>query len=154
MRGLLSWLRAMWTPSKRAPDLDPPVGKHDHLTRQQRIAKYGHKFVTMRGDVVQSGPERRIADFLFRKGIPYVYEMQIPGATPDFYLPEENIVVEHWGMEHTKYREKRAMKTRLYLSRGYRLVQTEKKDVKRLEVVLESRLLAVDPGIFERHRRS
>ena len=56
-------------------------------------------------------------------------------------------------MEHSKYREKRAMKTRLYLSRGYTLVQTEKKDVKRLEGVLEARLLAVDPGIFERHAK-
>lgn len=153
MRGLLAWFRRLWTPPKRATPVDPPVGKHDHLSRQQRIDKYGHKHVTMRGDVVQSGPERRIADFLFRKGIPYVYEMQVPGATPDFYLPGENIVIEHWGMEHTKYREKRAMKTRLYLSRGYKLVETEKKDVKRLETVLEARLLRADPGIFERHRR-
>jgi very-short-patch-repair endonuclease len=152
--GLFSWLRRLFRPIERAPEARAPVGKHDHLSRGERIDKYGHKHVTMRGDVVQSGPERRIADFLFRKGIPYVYEMQIPGATPDFFLPEENIIVEHWGMEHSKYREKRAMKTRLYRSRGYTLVETEKRDVKRLELALEARLRAVDPGIFERHARA
>ena len=151
---VLAWLRRLLrrTPPPEAP-ARAPVGKLDHLTRGERIAKYGHRNVTMRGDVVQSGPEVRIANFLHRKGVRYVYEWSIPGATPDFYLPDSNIVIEHWGMTHSRYRQRRAEKTRIYLSKGYKLVETEKKDVPRLELVLEQRLLKADPLVFERGKR-
>lgn len=143
-------VRRLWG---RAPPSEPrpplPPGKLDHLPLKERVKRYGHRNVTMRGDVVQSGPERRIADFLHRRGIRYVYEYQVPGATPDFFLPDHHVVIEHWGMDHAKYREKRAMKTRLYASRGYVLVETEKKDVPHLERVLEARLRAAVPGIFD-----
>lgn len=128
----------------------PPRAKHAGLSVKERLSRYTRGHVTLGGEVVQSGPERRIADLLFKRGVPYVYEAELDGATPDFLLPDTNIVIEHWGMEHTKYREKRAMKTRLYLSRGYKLVETEKKDVPHLERVLEARLLKVDPDLFSR----
>ncbi|HVM45066.1 MAG TPA: hypothetical protein VM582_03935 [Candidatus Thermoplasmatota archaeon] len=97
---------------------------------------------------MQSKPELRIANFLFKRGIPYVYEAKLEGATPDFFLPGHNVIIEHWGMTHTKYREKREMKKRLYLSRGYALVETEKADVPHLERVLEARLRKVAPRLF------
>lgn len=149
---VLAWLRRLFArspPADAPPAAPPPVGKMDHLTRQQRIAKYGHRHVTMRGDVVQSKPEVRIANFLHRKGVRYVYEYSLPGATPDFFLPDHNIVIEHWGMSHSRYRQRRAEKTRLYLSKGFKLVETEKKDVPRLELVLEQRLLKADPRVFD-----
>ncbi|MEA3199928.1 MAG: hypothetical protein QOE90_1356 [Thermoplasmata archaeon] len=108
----------------------------------------GH--VTLNREVVRSKPELRIANFLFKKGVAYLYEPQLEGATPDFYLPEANIVIEHWGMEHSRYRRRRAEKTAIYRSRGYVVVETEKVDVPRLERILELRLLKVDPGLFER----
>lgn len=151
LRGWLRRLVAREAPPPAAPPM--PEGKHARLSTAERIRRYGNR-VTLQGEVVQSNPERRIADFLFKKGVRYVYEHQIPGATPDFFLPDSNIILEHWGMDHSKYREKRAMKTRLYLSRGYRLVETEKRDVARLERVLEARLLKADPDIFERARRT
>lgn len=150
------WARLRAWLTRRAPAAPPtaaaptPKGKLDHLSRKDRIKRYGHRNITLAGDVVQSGPERRIADWLHKRGIRYVYEMQIPGATPDFYLPDHNVVIEHWGMDHPKYREKRMMKVKLYRSRGYRLVETEKKDVPRLEAVLEARLRAEAPELFER----
>ena len=149
---VLAWLRRLLgrPPPSGEPAAPEAVGKSDHLTRRERIAKYGHRHVTMRGDVVQSKPEVRIANFLHRKGVRYVYEWSMPGATPDFYLPDFNIVIEHWGMSHSRYRQRRAEKTRLYLSKGIKLVETEKKDVPRLELVLEQRLLKADPRVFEK----
>jgi very-short-patch-repair endonuclease len=115
---------------------------------KERLGRYEGGHVTLGGEVVQSKPELRIANFLFKRGIRYVYEAQLEGATPDFYLPDEHLIIEHWGMTHSKYRESRARKTRIYLSRGYRLVETEKKDVPNLERVLEARLRKVAPDLF------
>lgn len=124
-------------------------GKHAGLSVHERLRRYPEGHVTLAGDVVQSKPELRIANFLFKRGIRYVYEAQLAGATPDFYLPEHRVIIEHWGMTHTKYLEKREAKRRIYLSRGYRLVETEKKDVPHLERVLEARLRKVAPELFE-----
>jgi len=118
--------------------------------REELGRRGGH--VTLNREVVRSKPELRIANFLYKRGVPYLYEPQLDGATPDFYLPDSNIVLEHWGMEHTRYRRRRAEKTAIYRSRGYVLVETEKIDVPRLERVLEQRLLAADPLIFTRER--
>lgn len=150
LRRLLAWWRARRDPP--APAAPAPIarGKEAHLPVKERLRRHRGGHVTLGGEVVQSKPELRIANFLFKRGVRYVYEMDIPGATPDFYLPDWNVVIEHWGMDHSRYREKRAMKTRLYRSRGYVLVETEKKDVPHLERVLESRLRAAAPGIFER----
>ncbi|HUR68499.1 MAG TPA: hypothetical protein VM370_04575 [Candidatus Thermoplasmatota archaeon] len=146
---LRSWLGRAPEPPAAGPEREPR-GKHQGLTVRERLARYKGGHITLAGEVVQSKPELRIANLLFKKKIRYIYEAQLAGATPDFYLPDHNIIIEHWGMDHTKYREKRAMKTRIYLSRGYKLVETEKKDVPYLERALESRLLKVDPDIFER----
>lgn len=148
----------MWTRLRRwllgrrsgQPVPEVPRGKHEGLSVKERLARYKGGHVTLGGEVVQSRPELRIANFLFKRGIRYVYEAKLEGATPDFYLPEHNLIIEHWGLTRTKYREKREMKKRLYLSRGYRLVETEKKDVPNLERVLEARLRKVVPGVFDR----
>lgn len=150
---MLGPLRRLLARLRRAPPPPPPPrprGKHEGLSVKERLRRYKGGHVTLRGDVVQSKPERRIADFLFKRGIDYVYEAQLAGATPDFLLPAHNVVIEHWGLDLTKYREKRMMKTRLYASRGYRLVETERKDLPRLERVLEARLRKVAPEVFDR----
>lgn len=120
---------------------------------KHQIREKGSKHVTYRREVVRSKPELRIANFLHRKGVRYVYEMPIEGATPDFYLPDSNIVLEHWGMENTRYKRRRMEKTKMYRARGYLVVETTKADVPRLERVLEARLLKADPHVFERARR-
>lgn len=147
-RRLLGWMRTGRPSDAPATPRAVPKGKHAGLSVHDRLARYHGGHVTLGGDVVQSKPELRIANFLFKRGVRYVYEAQLEGATPDFYLPDHHVIIEHWGMVHTKYVEKRQMKKRLYLSRGYKLVETEKKDVPHLERVLEARLRAVAPEIF------
>ena len=140
-----AWFSRRKAPAKPAP---PALrAKHEGLSVKERLARYKGGHVTLGGEVVQSKPELRIANFLFKRGIRYVYEAKLEGATPDFYLPEHNVIIAHWGLTRTKYREKREMKKRLYLSRGYKLVETEKADVPNLERVLEARLRKAVPGL-------
>lgn len=156
-RRIRSWFRRKPAPAPRDEEAAARAavrGKHHGLPVKERLRRYTGGHVTLGGEVVQSKPELRIANFLFKRGVRYVYEAQLPDvrASPDFYLPDSNVVIEHWGMTHSRYREKRAMKTRMYLSRGYRLVETQKEDVPHLERVLEARLLKADPTVFSRGR--
>ncbi|HEX2022640.1 MAG TPA: hypothetical protein VHH36_07995, partial [Candidatus Thermoplasmatota archaeon] len=154
---------ALWAAlvRRRAPEgLPPPRGavpeRASEVPQKKRIkdlVRERGRHVTIRREVVRSKPELRIANFLHKRGVRYEYEPQLPGATPDFYLPDSNIVLEHWGMEHTRYLRRRMEKTRIYRARGYVLVETEKRDLPRLERVLEARLLKADPHVFERGRR-
>jgi hypothetical protein len=163
LRGTLAawrvWLarvgRRVWGEG-RAPTLPPPRGTVPVATRvepgkslYEQIGERG-RLITINREVVRSKPEKRIADFLYKRGVKYVYEMPIDGATPDFYLPASNIIIEHWGMENRRYVQRRWEKTRMYRARGYLLVETEKVDVPRLERILEARLLKVDPHVFDR----
>ena len=152
---LRAWL-SRWR-RRREPALPPPRGSVPQAREspypksvRDQIREKGSKLVTHRREVVRSKPELRIANFLHRKGVRYVYEMPIEGATPDFYLPDSNVIVEHWGMEHARYKRRRMEKTRMYRARGYVVVETTKADVPKLERVLEARLLKADPHVFER----
>ncbi|GEM_PF-6041850 len=145
---LLALRRAAPRPAQGAvPEIRP---RPKPSVKEELGRRGGH--VTLNREVVRSKPELRIANFLFKRGVRYLYEPQLEGATPDFYLPDSNVVIEHWGMEHSRYRRRRAEKTALYRSRGYVVVETEKIDVPRLERVLEARLLKADPDVFRRGR--
>lgn len=59
----------------------------------------GRSLQTLRGEMVRSPAEVRIANHLHKRAIPYEYEPMIQGFRPDFYLPEHGIVIEYWGMD-------------------------------------------------------
>jgi len=63
--------------------------------------------ITIQGERVKSIEEVIIANFLYLNGINYKYEMEYPYASndpyrkkyrPDFYLPDYNIYLEHFGI--------------------------------------------------------
>jgi len=65
------------------------------------------RYTTLNNIEVKSISERTIANFFFRHGIEFQYEPLIEWVdkddedkeyTPDFYLPEYDIYIEHWGM--------------------------------------------------------
>lgn len=63
-------------------------------------------FMALSGDVVRSGEELRIANWLFINGIPFEYERPfeaIPESwdeyTPDFYYPEIDVWHEHFALD-------------------------------------------------------
>lgn len=84
-RSLAGWIRDLFSPPRQ----------------------YGVKSVTREGEEVKSLGEKRIADYLSRNGINYIYEKEavakffIFSSTigyPDFYLPDYGIYVEYWGL--------------------------------------------------------
>lgn len=64
---------------------------------------------TTDGTFVQSGGEKKIAEFLHTHGIAYRYDERIRiiegyAVRPDFYLPEFDVYIEYWGMDTTDYK--------------------------------------------------
>jgi DNA helicase-4 len=64
-------------------------------------------YETLGGEEVASEAEKVIADFLFTHNIAYRYEAIAEWAAtaegkpyrPDFYLPDDDIYIEHWGLD-------------------------------------------------------
>lgn len=70
-------------------------------------SRRNESYKTLAGERVASRAEKTIADFLLTNGIEYQYETlvdNISGSdsksryTPDFYLPHDDIHIEHWGL--------------------------------------------------------
>lgn len=69
----------------------------------------GSKLITLAGERVKSQEELLIANFLFLKGVLYDYEKPYPKPyerdpgrkeyRPDFYLPDYDIYLEHYGVD-------------------------------------------------------
>lgn len=83
---------------------------YDNYVEQQRAKKRNGEEVTFKalsGDVVRSGEELRIANWLFINGIPFEYERPfepIPASwndkyEPDFYYPEIDVWHEHFALD-------------------------------------------------------
>ena len=91
---------------------------------------YGRPSVTLKGEAVRSGAEKRIADWLFQHGVRYVYEQPVFDSrgscvgVPDFYLPDYGVFVEYWGLvgRDRGYEDRMARKTGRYLRNGVRVV--------------------------------
>lgn len=66
------------------------------------------QYTTLKGEEIKSRAEKRIADFLFMHQVDYRYEDLATWAEtaddkstyePDFYLPNYDIYIEHWGID-------------------------------------------------------
>ena len=107
----------------------------------------GSKIITLAGERVKSQAERLIANFFFLKGVRYEYEKPYSKPydrgrarkeyRPDFYLPDHDIYLEHYGVdengepphdwptiEKTKYKVGMAWKRRLHAEAGNRYVES------------------------------
>ena len=94
---------------------------------------------------VQSQGERRIGDWLAKKGIAYSYDERYMIARdtrirPDFYLPEFDLYIEYWGMDTPEYVRNMQMKKSLYQRSAKKLISISWKDLERVEEVLEEKL--------------
>jgi len=158
---------AVWVAEHRYPRIDesrfPTL--HDFY---QSIPKNGYRTIT--GERVKSHEEQRIADALFLFGIKYEYESFYKdgkGAEdrryrPDFYLPEHNIYLEHFGIgrdgstapfiDKLKYNAEIELKRRRHRAEGTRLVETYSYELNEGSVfsVLQGKLAAL--GITIRPR--
>jgi len=102
------------------------------------------------GALVQSDGERRIAEWLFARGIVYRYDDRlriIEGrqVRPDFYLPELDVYIEYWGMDTLDYKIGMLMKQQMYQHAGKRLISVYPQDKQNLDAVLGTKLERLRP---------
>jgi DNA helicase-4 len=123
------------------------LGEYLAATRRPRFRTLDGRYK------VRSLAEVRIADWLCRHGVAYEYEPVYHRAPylryrPDFYLPEPDLYLEHFGIDRTggtaphvdrlNYHKAIEWKRRLHRSYGTRLIET--RQYERLEQVLPARL--------------
>ncbi len=100
---------------------------------------------TQGGVAVQSVGEKRIAEFLEREGIVFVYDARFRIAgdeliRPDFYLPEYDLYIEYFGMDTPDYLARAEKKRILYQRAGKRLISLSFRDDSRLLETLREKL--------------
>jgi DNA helicase-4 len=112
---------------------------------QNKAEQLKHKKLTLEGETVKSLEEVMIANFLFLNSVDYEYEQDylFQNATeqyrqykPDFYLPEYDIYIEHFGVtkegtvpwlsefEERKYTEGMKWKRQTHSENGTALIET------------------------------
>ncbi|NLV05424.1 AAA family ATPase [Haloarcula rubripromontorii] len=71
-------------------------------------ARREKRYTTLKGEEVESHAEKKIADWLFEHGVEYRHEDLATWAetaadkgsyNPDFYLPDHDLYIEHWGLD-------------------------------------------------------
>lgn len=97
------------------------------------------------GTLVQSDGERRIAEWLTMRKIPYRYDERfriIEGMAirPDFYLPELDVYIEYWGMDTADYKIGMLKKQKLYQQEGKKLISLYPEDKDNLDISLAQKL--------------
>lgn len=109
--------------------------------QQQLQQQYGGRYVTMRGEVVKSYGEKKIADYLYTRGIRYEYEAPFSGydeygryrvlARPDFYLPDWHGFIEYFGMvgSSAEYDATAMWKMQMFYKNGYNAVAVFPQDL-------------------------
>jgi len=140
------------------PDLDAYDSREEYVR-----ARAERSYETLAGEEVASQAEKTIADFLFTHGVEYQYESIAEwadtaedkgGYYPDFYLPEYNVYIEHWGIDESgevapwfswsteEYLEKLEWGRRQFAYSDHQLIETYDFEHRadRLERTLEHRL--------------
>ncbi len=100
------------------------------------------------GHLVKSQQEALIDNYLYSHNIRHAYEKEIHidnnpehSLHPDFYLPDLDIYIEHFGIAgNQKYEEMKQYKIPLYKKSGITLICTTNKDINNLSANLERKL--------------
>lgn len=100
---------------------------------------------TAAGQLVQSGGEKAIADWLAAHDIACRYDDRLRilegrQVRPDFYLPELDVYIEYWGMDTLDYRIGMLVKKQMYQHSGKRLISVYPKDLPQLDRLLSQKL--------------
>ncbi len=121
----------------------PPVSQFKTADEHYRHLR-AHGVRTLRGELVKSQQEVELANWMTLNGIAYEYEARYRAAetadathrayVPDFYLPEHDIYIEHFGIDrngHTApyisaaaYSEQMQWKRMLHTQHGTTLIET------------------------------
>jgi hypothetical protein len=116
----------------------------------RQAKSYALRLTTQNGEVVKSGGEKMIADYLYGRNIRYEYEKPAVSSTerrisrPDFYLPDYDTYVEYWGMvnaqdDDTRQEYVKGMEWKLaeYRKNGIKVVSVYPEDLDDLDLVFK-----------------
>lgn len=120
-----------------------------NLTEFKIVDEYGNRNVkTQNGMYVRSQQEKIIYDELFSRKVRCVYENTVyykdeKGETkalhPDFFLPDYNLYIEHWGYEDTHdpyYLKEKEFKEKIYKAQGKKFACTSGADIKDISAAI------------------
>ena len=101
--------------------------------------RYPAEYRCDNGIYVRSISELCIANWFYSNNIRFEYEREVvfPSATArahcDFYLPDEDVYIEFWGMSsNDDYKKYKEWKQPLYKANGYKLISLDADDLKNL----------------------
>lgn len=102
-------------------------------------------FIADDGHRVRSRGELLIDNWLYYNKILHVYEKPIWDSTGakmrcDFYLLENKLFIEYWGLETEEYRKRRKEKEKIYQELSLSVANVENKDIYDLEAHLRNML--------------
>ena len=100
------------------------------------------------GHIVRSKSEMAIDNYLYDHNIKHAYEKPYPISAkkeedlhPDFYLPEYDLYIEHWGYANkANYKEEKDYKTRIYNRNKTTVIGTTEEDMQDIETALDRKL--------------
>lgn len=99
------------------------------------------------GHKVRSKAEREIDNYLYEHNIRHAYEKSYPiddnpnnDLHPDFYLPDLDVYIEHWGYKNKNYEEEKKYKLNIYHKDKINLIETTEEDMKDIETNLTRKL--------------
>lgn len=104
------------------------------------------KFRTESGHYVRSRGEVIVANWLYNNDIMFAYEKRLPiveEAYSDFYIKEKKVFIEVWGLESTKYLERKAKKIQMYNDNGFKLVGLDDSDIENIDDFLPLKLAKI-----------
>ena len=96
------------------------------LFKKQKIKQTRYKSDS--GYIVKSRAELIIANWLFYRGIDFIYEKKTPTkerVISDFYLTHSNIYIEFWGLETPQYLKRKSKKIKIYKKYRLKLIQMD-----------------------------
>lgn len=123
--------------------------------------EYGTPSRTLRGELVRSHAEKRIADYFASNGIRYVYErgaqtdaliFKRTFAHPDFFLPDYDVYVEYWGLLGASKHYERNMKWKMaqYHRNNIKFISLYPKNLDNLDWVFRAKLKDVTGYVLPR----
>lgn len=124
--------------------------KIKNLTDFNIVDEYGNRDVkTSNGMYVRSQQEKIIYDELYSRKIRCEYERtefykdengETKELHPDFFLPDYNLYIEHWGYENTsdkKYIAEKNFKEKIYKAKGIKIAGTSSEDIKDIKKAID-----------------
>lgn len=101
------------------------------------------KFRTQSGHFVRSRAEVIVADWLYNNDIMFAYEKRLPiieEVYSDFFIKEKKIYIEVWGLEDTKYLDRKEVKINLYNKHNFNLIGLSDRDIENIDDFLPIKL--------------